>query len=140
MKKRIQWSFRIGMVLVSSIILLTGCAIETTNRTKVRDLNYHVVAKEEIPEELKMQIEEKKAADFKLTFETPEHLYIIRGYGERETGGYSIQVKELYLTNNAVFFSTELIGPRKGEAITKSPSYPYIVVQTEKVDKNVVFE
>ncbi|MBQ8280125.1 MAG: protease complex subunit PrcB family protein [Roseburia sp.] len=135
--KRISLLVTVSVLLTS---LLSGCAIEKTNRTKVRDLDYHVVTEDEIPEELKTQIEEKKAADFKLTYETPEHLYIVRGYGEQETGGYSIQIKELYLTSNAVFFSTELIGPRKGENVAKSPSYPYIVVQTEKVDKNVVFE
>ena len=140
MGKRMQRFAGIFMLVVTVLISLEGCAIEKTNRTKVRDLDYHVVTEEEIPEELKTQIEEKKAADFKLTYETPEYLYIVRGYGEQETGGYSIQVKELYLTSNAVFFSTELIGPRKGENITKSPSYPYIVVQTEKIDKNVVFE
>ena len=75
-----------------------------------------------------------------MTYETPEHLYIVRGYGEQATGGYSIQVAELYLSNNAVFFKTTLIGPRKGEKTAKSPSYPYIVLKTEKVDKNVVFE
>lgn len=123
-----------------SLAFLEGCAVEQTNRTKVRDLDYHVVTEAEIPAELMTQIEGKKAADFKLTFETPEYLYIVRGYGEQETGGYSIQVKELYLTSNAVFFSTELIGPRKGETVAKSPSYPYIVVQTEKIDKNVVFD
>ena len=128
------------MALVAVASLLTGCAIEKTNRTKVRDLEYHVVAEEEIPEELKKQIEEKKAADFKLTYETPEQLYIVRGYGEQATGGYSIQVAELYLSNNAVFFKTTLIGPRKGENVAKSPSYPFIVLQTERVDKNVVFE
>ena len=138
--ERIRQIICAGMALFTITNLLAGCAIEKTNRTKVRDLDYHVVAEEEIPEELKAQIEVKKAADFKLTYETPEYLYIVRGYGEQETGGYSIQMKELYLTSNAVFFSTELIGPRKGENITKSPSYPYIVVQTEKVDKNVVFE
>ena len=88
----------------------------------------------------KEQIEQKKSADFKLTFETPEHLYIVRGYGEQMTGGYSIQVEELYLSSNAVFFKTTLLGPRKGEVIGKNPSYPYIVIQTESVDKNVVFE
>ena len=75
-----------------------------------------------------------------MTYETPEHLYIVRGYGEQETGGYCIQVKELYLSSNAVFFSSELIGPRHAENVPKSPSYPYIVVETEKVDKNVVFD
>ncbi len=128
------------MAIIIGTNLLAGCSVEKTNRTKLRDLDYHVAAKEEIPEELNLQIEEKKTADFKLTYETPEYLYIVRGYGEQATGGYSIQVKELYLTSNAVFFSTELIGPRKGENTAKNPSYPYIVVRTEKVDQNVVFE
>lgn len=129
-----------GMMALLLIGGLTGCTVEKANRTKVRDLDYKIVAAEEIPEELLQQIEEKKAADFKMTYETPEKMYIVRGYGEQATGGYSIQVKELYLSNNAVFFKTEIMGPRKGETITKSPSYPYIVVVTEKVDKNLVFE
>lgn len=129
-----------AVVLLGTAIFLTGCAIEKTNRTKVRDMEYHVVAEEEMPEELKLQIEEKKAADLKMTYETPEYLYIVRGYGEQATGGYSIQVTELYLSSNAVFFKTALIGPRKGENVAKSPSYPYIVIRTEKIDKNVVFE
>lgn len=140
MVKKFRQIICMGMVITAVVNLLSGCAIEKTNRTKVRDLDYHVATEEEIPEELKTQIEGKKAADFKLTYETPEYLYIVRGYGEQETGGYSIQVKELYLTSNAVFFSTELIGPRKGENAAKSPSYPYIVVRTEKVGENVVFE
>ncbi len=134
---------RIGSIVVlllGSVMMLSGCMIEKTNRTKVRDLDYHVVAEAELPEELKTQIEEKKATDFKMTYETPEHLYIVRGYGEQATGGYSIQVTELYLSSNAVFFKSTLIGPRKGENAAKSPSYPYVVIQTEKVDKNVVFE
>lgn len=139
-KEKIQRTLCIGIAMGMIFSFMTGCAIEKTNRTKVRDLEYHVVSEEELPEELKAQIEEKKTADFKLTYETPEHLYIIRGYGEQMTGGYSIQVEELYLSSNAVFFKTILLGPRKGENAVKSPSYPYIVIQTENVDKNVVFE
>jgi len=137
---RIKQISGIGFIMILSIGMISGCTVEKTNRTKVRDLDYHVVTEEELPEEIKVQIEEKKAADFKMTYETPEYLYIVRGYGEQETGGYSIQLVELYLSNNAVFFKTSLIGPRKGENVVKSPSYPYIVIRTEKVDKNVVFE
>ena len=140
MQKQLRRTLCVAVTLLGTVLFLTGCAIEKTNRTKVRDMEYHVVVEEELPEELKVQIEEKKAADFKMTYETPEHLYIVRGYGEQETGGYSIQVVELYLSSNAVFFKSSLIGPRKGENAAKSPSYPYIVIQTEKIDKNVVFE
>jgi len=140
LQKQLRRTLCVAVTLLGTVLFLTGCAIEKTNRTKVRDMEYHVVVEEELPEELKVQIEEKKAADFKMTYETPEHLYIVRGYGEQETGGYSIQVAELYLSSNAVFFKSSLIGPRKGENVAKSPSYPYIVIQTEKIDKNVVFD
>lgn len=117
-----------------------GCAMEETSRTKVSDLTFTIVEEEEIPEELKNKIEEKKAADFKLSYETEENLYIVRGYGEQETGGYSISVEELYLTENAIFIKTKLLGPRKGENIVQSPSFPYLVIKTELREENVVFE
>ena len=62
------------------------------------------------------------------------------GYGVQETGGYSISVNECYLTKNAVYFDTTLIGPMKGEKINQVKSYPYIVVRMGYLEKNVVFE
>lgn len=120
--------------------VLGGCSIEENNGTKVKDLNYTIVEDADIPEELMGMIEEKKAADFKLTYEKDNELYIIRGYGEQATGGYSIRIKDFYLTSNAILFDTELVGPRKGENVSASPSYPYIVIKTEKRDESTIFE
>ena len=106
------------MVLFATLffaaLLFAGCSVEQTNRTKISDLDYTIVAEADIPEELQNDIEEKKAADFKMTYKDSEFLYIVRGYGEQETGGYSICIRDLYLTSNAIIFDTELIGPRKG--------------------------
>lgn len=120
--------------------MLSGCSVEETNRTKVADLEYSIIEDTDIPEELMTMIEEKKAADFKLTYEMENDLYIVRGYGEQATGGYSIRIKACYLTSNAILFDTELIGPRKGENASASPSYPYIVIKTEKQDLSTIFE
>ena len=68
---------------------------------KVKDLSYTIVDEEDIPQALLDTIEEKKAAECKLTYETDDALYVVHGYGEQETGGYSIAVKEFYLTGNA---------------------------------------
>lgn len=116
-----------------------GCGIEKTDRNKVCDLEYCIVENEDIPEELKTKIEEKKASEFHLVFDTGDYLYLVKGYGEQETGGYSIQMKELYLTKNAIIFTAKLLGPAKDEIKTASPSYPYIVIRTKYMDKNVVF-
>lgn len=105
-----------------------------------KDLSYTIVDEEDIPQALLDTIEEKKAAECKLTYETDDALYVVHGYGEQETGGYSIAVKEFYLTGNAVCIDTELIGPAGNEHPAKSPSFPYIVLKTERQNKNVVFE
>lgn len=132
----------LGLVLAVFALaaLLGGCSISKTNGTKISDLEYGIVEDGELPEELQKIIEEKKAADFKMTYEEDNALYIVRGYGEQETGGYSIRINECYLTSNAVLFDTELVGPRKGESVTKSPSFPYVVVRVEKQEKPVVFD
>ena len=129
------------MVLFFSILLfLTGCSVEKTDAHKIRDLEFTLVEESQMPEELKALIEEKKATEFKLTFDTEDAKYIVVGYGRQETGGYSISVDELYETENAIYISTNLIGPAKGEMVTQVETYPYIVVRIDYIDKSVVFE
>ncbi len=128
------------ILLVGMGCFLCACSVEETNGTKISDLTYTIVEEKQLPEELKNQIEEKKAADFKMTYELDDDLYLVHGYGEQDTGGYSICIKDLYLTSNAILFDTELVGPRKGETISKSPSYPYIVVKIENREEHVIFE
>ena len=59
------------------------------DRDKVRDLEFAVVSEAELPEELAKLVAEKKAAPFKLTYSNDQGLYIVVGYGEQATGGYS---------------------------------------------------
>lgn len=128
------------VVVLFMVLCMGGCNVSHSDGTKVSDLEYTVVEDAKVPEELRAMIEEKKAADFKLTFEAEDGLYIVRGYGEQETGGYSISVNELCLTTNSIYFKTTLLGPGESQKITKAPSYPYIVVKTKKQDKNIVFD
>ena len=119
---------------------LCGCGLTETDSKKVKDVEYQILGEKDIPQELLAMIEEKKQAGFKLTYTDEEFLYIAIGYGEQETGGYSIAVDDCYLTKNAIYFATTLIGPMKGEKINQVKSYPYLVVQTKNWNKNVVFE
>lgn len=137
-KKKRKIRLLLAAIAVSGA--LAGCSIEETNGTKIKDLEYEIVEEEAIPEELKTMIEEKKAADFKTTYDMEEERYIVRGYGEQATGGYSIRIKDCYLTSNAIFLDTELVGPRKGEMTSPGPSFPYLVIKLQKLDENVIFE
>ncbi len=119
---------------------LSGCKIEEGDTKKISDLSFIVVKDEEVPERLRELIQESKTKPFKLTYSDDNYLYLVMGYGEQATSGYSIQVKECYLTSNAIVFKTNLLGPSKSDNIVETKTYPYIVVKTEYREEMVVFQ
>lgn len=127
-------------VLLLGLFMLGGCGVTEVSQEKLRDLDYTVLSEDKLPVELKEIIDTKKQEPFKMTFEDGGYLYICQGYGEQPTGGYSIQVRESYVTSNAIYFAVSLIGPSEGEAQAQDKSYPYIVVKTEYQNLTVVFE
>ncbi len=125
------------LILILNLVLMTGCGMEEDEKEKVNDIEFTVVPEENIPKELKTLIDNKKKAEFIVSYGDKENLFIAVGYGEQPIGGYSIQVKELYETKNNIFIDTEFIGPSKSEDVSQTISYPYIVVQMEYIDKQV---
>ena len=119
---------------------LCGCTVKKMDAEKLRDVEFTVVKKEEIPEDLKEQIKEARTTPMKLTYGDGGYLYIARGYGEQKTTGYSIAVEAVYETADAICIQSELKGPSKEEEILKKKTYPYVVVKIEYSDKQVVFE
>ena len=102
-------------------------------------LEYEVVEPEQLPEEAAALVEEKKASEFRVTYQSGKELYLIRGYGKQMSGGYSIQVKELSASSTAVFFETKLMGP-SAEEQSGAPSYPYIAVKIQYRKEPVQFQ
>lgn len=139
MNKRILTILTLGLT-VALITLAAGCSAEKLSTEKLRDIDFTVVDEDNIPEELEEMIDEKEDKPFKLTYADNGDLYIAVGYGEQPTSGYSIEVKELYESENAIYISTDLIGPAKDEKIVERETEPYIVVKIEFIDKNVVFQ
>ena len=135
MKRRRQ---SIWMLCLIPVFLLAGCG--KGNGTGDREaLDYEVVTEEEIPLELKTIIEDKKQAEFKLTYTCDGALYLVSGLGQQESGGYSISVKDLYLQGGSICLETESMGPTKEEAASKSPSCPYLVIKLQYREEPVVF-
>lgn len=117
---------------------VSGCS-KAESEEKLTPADFTVVCYDDIPKDFLREIEEKKETDFKLTCISDGWLYIARGYGKQNTGGYSIDVKEVSVSDNAVYFDSELIGPKQGEAANKLATYPYVVVKIEDAGRSVVF-
>lgn len=130
--------------LITYVLLLcftlSACKSNKGDIEKIRDLEFTVVEDADLPEKLATIIEEKKVNPFKLTYSNEDYLYIVQGYGGQKSGGYSISVDELYLTENAIYVKTNLIGPGKDEPVTQNITYPYVVIKTEYLDKPMVFK
>ncbi|MBR6664678.1 MAG: protease complex subunit PrcB family protein [Lachnospiraceae bacterium] len=133
-----RWIIPIVLVIIAAI--MSGCGLLNMEKVKLRDLEFVIVSEELIPAELKTIIDERKQEEFKLTFADADALYICVGYGQQKTGGFSITVDELYLTEKAIYAETTLLGPDSSEKVSKAPSYPYIVIKTEALDETVICE
>lgn len=141
MNKLFKKNTSIIFILCSIMLcIFCSCNSEEISKNKLRDLDFTVVEQEDIPEELIKIIDEKKENPFKLSYANSNYLYIVEGYGKQQTGGYSIQINELYETDNAIYIHTTLLGPSKDEQIEQAITYPYVVAKIEFLEKNVVFE
>lgn len=119
--------------------LLTGCGIEAQTPRKEEDLEYTLVAQEDIPQELMTQIEAAMTGEMKLIYSDGGCLYLVKGYGEQPAGS-SIQVLALYRTKDGIVFDTQLLGGGGGSGTDTTSAYPYIVVKLLCDEQNVVFQ
>jgi hypothetical protein len=131
----------LGFVLLGLVAFtLSGCLGKGDSGKKVKDMEFSVVADADIPQELRDIITQKQQSPFKLTYSDDKNLYIVVGYGQQPSGGFSIAVNDLYLTDNSIVLKTELIGPSKGENAGTDASFPFIVMKTEMSELPVVFQ
>lgn len=132
---------KISLIMAFMLIMacLGGCSGKGTAEEELNPLDFTIVTYDDIPKELMDMIDKEKAEDFRVTYQSEGWLYIARGYGLQNSGGYSIAVKELSRADNAIYFNSELIGPGQDEVVNRLSTYPYIVVKTEDLGLNVVF-
>lgn len=127
------------LVLILLLSLGAGCKTKAASQEKLQDLEYTLVPDAELPDELRGLIEEKKTNAFKLSYTADGKLYIVVGYGPQETGGYSVVVNEVYLTQDAIVVDCDLMGPEAGEKVSGTATYPYIVICMEERQESILF-
>lgn len=126
--------------LLLALVLAAGCRAERIDGEGARELSYTVMKTEEIPAEALKTIKEQGEEPYRLCYQDGEELYLMRGYGRQETGGYSIRVEFLGASEKTLIFRTKLLGPQSKEEQKSDGSCPYIVVRTQWKDLPVLFE
>ena len=133
-----------SVVLLLLIAVLAGsiwgCGMMQQKKGKEHAVEYTVLGEDQIPDEIRKVVDVKKQEEFQMTYQSEKELFLIKGYGQQMSGGYSIQVEELGVTSQAIFFKTKLIGPSDTKITLSPPSYPYIVVKMAYRKEPVIFE
>ena len=125
-------------LLLLMLVLLSGCRFVKIREEERQPLEYEIVGQDQIPEELAAIIRERKTGKMQMTYQRGGEMYLVKGYGQQLSGGYSIQVEELGESGNGLFFITRLLGP-KDLSEAGVPSYPSIVIKTRRQEKPVTF-
>ena len=121
-------------------ITAAGCSIMGQDTGQRVAVEFTVVPADEVPSGLMEIIESHKTEEIQMTWEGDEGMYLIRGYGEQPTGGYSIIVDAVELGEDGLHVTTTLIGPSNEEKPAQEPSCPYIVLRVEDARQDVIFE
>lgn len=124
---------------LAGFFCLTGCEAARVDTQETEAIDYELLEEADIPEEMSEPLMERRESPFLFTWADQGALYIARGYGRQETGGYEIQVTELCESKNAIILKTTLLGPEPDEE-EEGPSCPYIVIRTAYSDKYVMTE
>ncbi len=135
-----RWMIR--MVIIFLLIpVLAGCRIVDVSEGEVKEVEYTVLGNEDLPEEVRKSLEEQGQEPFALAYESGGFLYLMKGYGRQNSGGYSIRVESLYAAGEVIHVKTALEGPATREEQKGDGSCPTIVLKLEaRENASVVFE
>lgn len=134
-KKRILWT-----LFLCVAVGLCGCISRQPSVTEGSEIQFTEVSEQEIPEELKIRMEEEKKTPFMLTYTDGDVLYAARSYGPKEKTGYQVRVDSVVEGELAIRIKTSLMGPEKGEKTKDVVTYPYVVIRLKVTEKEILFE
>lgn len=127
------------IIVLAFLLAFTACDKEQASSGELQDLEFSIASEQELPDNLRTIIEQRKEQPFQLTYTTSDALYLVKGYGVQDTGGYSIQVRSLCRDDVCIYFDPVLVGPSEQDRVSNTPSYPYIVVKTAPLELPVEF-
>lgn len=123
------------LLLLVALFTFTGCS--NNNKTKlVENKDYYVKG-----EFTGKYLDIKKRGYYIDSLDEPNApYYYIICMGEKNTGGYSLKIKEVNRDNNKTEIIVEEIEPGKNETVTMAFTTPTIVVEFPEYQENIVIK
>lgn len=111
--KEVAWDAAEGKVFINSM----------------EQVNFTEVTEEEMSPDIVQWVERSKQTRAVLLKESDDHLYILLTLGEKASGGYEVDVKEIKQYHDGLTIIAEETEPQKGMLVTGAMTYPYQLVK-----------
>lgn len=129
------------ILLLLAVCCVCGCgAAKSADGGERNAVDFTVVRQDDLPEKVGKLTEDKRQEAYEMSYRYGGALYLMRGYGIQDTGGYSIQVEYVEENEEELHVKTRLVGPKNRSEQTAVVSCPQIVVKVEDRDKKIIFD
>ncbi len=109
------------------------------------EVSFSEVSYNNLPEALKDEVDKLKSKENYKAYEYGSYIYLLASMGKQRTGGYDIDIEELYKTeDDGEYTITAVVDtdePSSRSVVTQAITYPYTVVRFKSFDdiEEVVF-
>jgi len=127
------------LTLALSALIAFGCADPAENEEETGEIIEPIEPGEELPEEIEAWVEESKFdfGGYSKIYE--DQRYILVAYGERPTGGYSVEITSIEKKEEEIIVTAHFTAPEEGEPVTQAITYPYDLVIIEETELPIDF-
>lgn len=126
-----------AQVVASKVVMATDDEVAAKNDRLVCTLpeviDFETVV--DLPKDLADKIDQGRVEEGYELVTTDEGTYVVVYLGERNSGGYGVEVSAVYIVNDEMLVDAQEIAPGKDAMVTMAITYPYTVVKVtdEKV-------
>ncbi|HHY14157.1 MAG TPA: protease complex subunit PrcB family protein [Thermoanaerobacterales bacterium] len=93
----------------------------------------------QLPNEIVEWIEYSKEIFIAQTYEYEDDLYVFVSYGEKPTGGYTVEITDIDEKSDALEVVVNFTQPNPDDNVTHAITYPYDMKVVEPTDKEIIF-
>lgn len=104
----------------------------------MRDIEYKIITIEEAPKELINWFEENQKQIGNHSISYDGITYVIQTLGQKNTGGYIIEVNNIVEEDAVVFINYNCILPKKNQLVTQIISYPHLIIAYKQNSKKII--
>ncbi len=131
-----KYKGKMSIILLITLVLITvcGCSLFGNNEPK-KNGNTSL----ELPVEIENWIENSKKIFLGQAYEYKDKLYILVTYGEKPTGGYTVEVVNIDDKPEALEITVKFSEPEPSQMVTQAITHPYDLKTINPTEKEIVF-